>query len=97
MDYKDAITILSAVCAIVFGYLAFVRNKKADDKKAGSDEGMIMAEIGYIKANTDEIKLEQKEQRKSNLEFVSRLTQVETDLKNALVRINQIERAINHE
>ena len=97
MDYKDAITILSAVCAIVFAYLAFVRNKKADDKKAGSDEGMIMAEIGYIKANTDEIKLEQKEQRKSNLEFVSRLTQVETDLKNALVRINQIERAINHE
>lgn len=46
-----------------------------------------------IKANTDEIKAEQKEQRKTNTEFVTRLTAVEASAKQAHKRIDTLERA----
>ena len=47
----------------------------------------------HIKANTDEIKAEQKEQRKTNTEFVTRLTAVEASAKQAHKRIDTLERA----
>ena len=36
--------------------------------------GTILTEIGYIKANTEGIKTEQKEQRRTNVELVSRMS-----------------------
>lgn len=48
-------------------------------------------EIGYIKANTDEIKAEQKEQRKTNVEVVTRLTAVEASAKQAHKRLDAFE------
>ena len=50
---------------------------------------------GYIKANTDEIKAEQKEQRKTNTEFVTRLTDVEASAKQAHKRLDHIEKRMD--
>lgn len=44
-----------------------------------------------IKANTDEIKAEQKEQRKTNVEVVTRLTAVEASAKQAHKRLDAFE------
>lgn len=89
--WLTVLSIVSTICAIVFGYVAFVRNRdkdKTDDAKA---DATVLTEIGYIKANTDEIKAEQKEQRKTNTEFISRLTAVEESAKQAHKRIDRIE------
>ena len=91
MEIRDIISVVSAVCAIVFAYLAFTRNKTKDEREDAGTEASIMAEIGYIRANTDEIKNEQKEQRKSNLEFVTRLTQLESDVRGMESRITRLE------
>ncbi len=56
--------------------------------------GTICTELGYIKANTDEIKAEQREQRKTNTEVVSRLTAAEASAKQAHQRINGLENRI---
>ena len=48
-----------------------------------------------IKANTDEIKAEQKEQRKTNTEFVTRLTDVEASAKQAHKRLDHIEKRMD--
>ena len=74
---------LFTVCAIVFGYIAFVRNRDKDKESNVKHDATVLTEIGYIKANTDEIKAEQKEQRKTNTEFVTRLTDVEASAKQA--------------
>lgn len=86
-----ALSIVSAVCAIVFGYIAFVRNRDKDKESDIKAEATVLTEIGYIKGGIDDIKAEQREQRKTNTEFVSRLTAVEENAKQAHKRIDRIE------
>lgn len=91
------ISVVSSLCAIVFGVAAFRRNQKKDDAEAGSEKGTMLTEIGYIKGGIDDIKAEQREQRKTNTEFVSRLTEVEASAKQAHKRLDGIERRIEKE
>lgn len=87
-----AVSVLGAVgtvCAIIFGYLAFTRGKSKDSTETGEKTGTILTELGYIKANTDEIKAEQKDQRKINMEIYSRLSTVEASAKQAHKRIDE--------
>jgi len=52
----------------------------------------LLSDIGYIKSGVDDIKSEQKEQRKTNIEVVSRLTAVEESAKQAHKRIDEIKK-----
>ena len=90
MTGLEILGIISSVCAIVFGYLAFFRNRKKDDTEEGKSAGTMLSDIGYIKAGVNDIKTEQKEQRKTNIEVVSRLTAVEESTKQAHKRIDEI-------
>ena len=86
-----ALSVISTVCAIIFGYMAFSRGKKKDDADEGKTSGTMLTEIGYIKGGIDDIKTEQREQRKTNTEFVTRLTAVEESAKQAHKRIDRID------
>lgn len=92
MSWVEVLGIISTVCAIVFGYLAFARNKTKDTQEEAKNDATLLTEIGYIKANTDEIKAEQKEQRKTNIDFITRLTAVEESAKQAHKRIDELKR-----
>lgn len=97
---EQVLTVLSAVstvCAIVFGYLAFVRNRDKDNADEAKSDATVLTEIGYIKANTDEIKAEQKELRKTNTEFMERLVAVEASAKQAHKRLDTMEGHVNKE
>jgi len=50
-----ALGIMGTICAIVFGYATFKRNKKIDDSTEGKESGTILTEIGYIKAAWDSV------------------------------------------
>lgn len=86
-----AVSAISTICAIIFGYAAFSRNKKKDDSDDGKATGTILTELGYIKGGVDDVKAEQREQRKTNTELVSRLTAVEESAKQAHKRIDRME------
>jgi hypothetical protein len=85
------IGVAGTLLGIVFSYIAFFRNSKKDSKDDGKEAGTMLTELGYIKANTDEIKTEQREQRKTNMEVVTRLTAVEASAKQAHKRIDRLE------
>lgn len=89
------LSLISTVCAIIFGYSAFRRNGRADISAHAAKDATFLTEIGYIKANTDEIKSEQKEQRKMNTEVISRLTAVEESVRQAHKRINRLDSEVN--
>lgn len=93
----SGLSAFSTVCAIVFGYVAFSRNKKKDNEDEAKTNGTMLTEIGYIKGGIDDIKTEQREQRKTNTEFVSRLTAVEESAKQAHKRIDRVELKELHE
>ena len=91
---EGILTVLSAVstvCAIVFGYIAFVRNRDKDQTDEAKSDATVLTEIGYIKGGIDDIKAEQREQRKNNMEFIERLVAVEASAKQAHKRLDTLE------
>lgn len=91
----SAVSVISSVCAIVFGYIAFVRNRDSDKTKEAKSDATILTELGYIKGGIDDVKAEQREQRKTNTDFAGRLVSVEASAKQAHKRIDSIEQHIN--
>lgn len=83
--------ILGTVCAIVFGYHAFSRNRKKDEEEEGKESGTLLTEIGYIKSGVDDIKRKQAEQDRQHIEVVTRLTAVEVSTKQAHKRLDRME------
>ena len=92
MNAGTIISLVVGAAGIVFGLVTLFRNKKQDDTQEGRTSGTILSDIGYIKAGVDDIKTEQKEQRKTNIELVSRLTAVEESTKQAHKRIDELKR-----
>ena len=91
MDWVSILAVVGTVCSIVFGYLAFSRNKIHDERGAGQQTGTILTELGYVKSGVDDIKAETREQRKVNTELYSRITAVESSAKQAHHRIDRLE------
>lgn len=89
------LSVISTVCAIVFGYIAFVRNRDSDKTKEAKSNATILTELGYIKDGIDDVKAEQREQRKANTDFVGRLVSVEASAKQAHKRLDHIEQQIS--
>ena len=46
------LSVVSTVCAIVFGYAAFARNRKSDTESEAKSDATVLTEIGYIKGGT---------------------------------------------
>ena len=44
------LSVVSTICAIVFGYVAFARNGKKDVADEAKSDATVLTEIGYIKA-----------------------------------------------
>lgn len=91
MNWTSLVAVVGTVCSIVFGYLAFVRNKHQDDMGDGVQTGTILSELGYVKSGVDDIKAETREQRKTNTELYSRMSAVESSAKQAHHRIDRLE------
>ncbi len=92
---KDIISTLAIVLGMVFGIVALFRNKKSDDSGDGQKMGQIISDLGYLKSNTDDIKCEQRDQRKVNTEVYSRLSAVEGSASSAHKRLDRIDCVLN--
>lgn len=90
-ELVDIIKTIAIILGMAFGIVALFRGKKADDSGDGQKMGQIMSDLGYLKSNTDDIKAEQREQRKVNTEVYSRLSAVEGSASSAHKRIDRID------
>lgn len=93
--FKTILSVASTVCAIIFGYLAFSRNKKADDVEDGKRSGAVFTELGYIRSSVDRIERKQDKQGDELITVLSRLAAVEESDKNAHKRITALENRSN--
>ena len=90
------IGLLCTLAGVLIAWAGYRLNAKKDTKAEGQEIGTVLTELGYIKANTDEIKAEQKEQRKTNTEFYERMSAVEASAKQAHKRIDRLEGLDHH-
>ena len=86
-----SVGLICTVLGVVLSYAVYSRNKEKDNKLEGRQDGVMLTEIGYIKSGIDDIKSEQREQRKINTEVYSKLSAVEASSTQAHLRIDRIE------
>ena len=91
LEVTVALSLLFAGLAAVVAYLAYQAKVKKGAKDDGKESGMVLSELGYIKGGIDDLKQENREQRKTNTEVLERLTTVEASTKQAHKRLDRIE------
>lgn len=91
MEWAQGISLLGTAVAIVCSLAALLRNNKNDNREEAQQQGAILTELGYIKSGIDDIKEEQREQRKINQEVNNRLSAVEIKADRAHARIDRKE------
>lgn len=84
------IGLASSFFSIVFAYIAFRRSNKDDLLKEGKNEGLIISDIGYIKACVDRVEknLNVVDERYRNVS--ERLVKLEEGLSNIIKRVDEI-------
>lgn len=77
-----------AIVSVVIALLSLSRSKKKDTESDGKHEGVIVSDIGYIKAGVDDLKNENRETRKELQGMTERITRCEESAKQAHRRID---------
>lgn len=90
-EYSWVFGLIGTLLGIIISYAAFLRNSKRDSNDDGRETGMVLTELGYIKGGIDDLKADNREQKKTNTEMITRLTAVEASAKQAHKRLDRME------
>ena len=82
--------LVTSLLSIMFAFLAFKRSEKHDLKKEGKNEGLILSDIGYIKACVDRMEKNITSVDERYREVLERLSKVEEGLDNTKKAVNEI-------
>ena len=77
---------------LIFGFITYSRNKKTDDTAEGKQGGIMLTEIGYIKAGIDDVKRDTREFRVEIQNLHDRIVRNEESCKQAHKRIDGLEK-----
>lgn len=96
MSYElliSLIGLIGALSSVIFSYLAFKRSNKKDDKEEGKAEGVMISDIGYIKACVDRLEKNFNKVDELYKNISERVIKLETSLTNLSLRIEQLEQS----
>lgn len=84
------VSLMASLSSIAFAYLAFKRSERQDQRKDAKNEGLILSDIGYIKACVDRVEknLNKVDERDRNI--AERLAKVEESVVNVTKRVDEI-------
>ena len=83
---------IGGIAGVIFGLASMFRNKKSDDKSEGKEDGIILTELGYIKAGVDDMKRDTREFRNEMQELHDRVVRNEESCKQAHKRIDGLQK-----
>lgn len=86
------ISAIGCILGMVFGLVALFRNKKIDDAKHGKEDGIVLTELGYIKAGVDDLKRDNRDMRIEMQSLHDKVTRVEESCKQSHKRIDKLEK-----
>lgn len=91
VELTAVISIACTVLGAAIGFATFRKNGEKDAEEKGKADGVVLTEIGYIKAGIDDIKRKQDRQDELYIKIAERLTAVEASAKQAHHRIDRLE------
>ena len=80
------------IAGAVFGAVNVSRNKQTDDKREGKEDGIVLTEIGYIKAGVDDLKHDNRDIRAEVQNIHDKVTQTAESCKQAHKRLDKLEK-----
>lgn len=80
------------ITGAVFGAINASRNKQSDDKREGREDGILLTEIGYVKAGVDDLKRDNRDIRLEMQAIHDKVTQTAESCKQAHKRIDKLEK-----
>lgn len=80
------------IAGTIFGLVSLFRNKKHDDKTEGKEDGIILTELGYIKAGVDDMKRDTREFRSEMQKLHDSVTRIDESCKQAHKRIDVLQK-----
>lgn len=90
MNVETVVSLCIAACALLFSALSYRRNSNNDSADIITQRATLTADIRYIRASIDEIKLENRAIRTDLDEVKSKLVEVEASTKSAHKRLDDI-------
>lgn len=90
MEWIAVVGAIGACSSILFGYIGYQKGLKKDCKQEGVENGVLHADIEYIKRRSDDTLLEVKETNKGLNALAERVARVEESAKQAHKRIDGI-------
>ncbi len=89
------VSLCASVSGIVFAYLAFKRTKEEDSKRSGKSEGVMISDIGYIKACIDRVEKNINKVDDLYRVVTERLVKLEESLRVLEKRVDELSGADN--
>ena len=83
-------SLIFGLSGMTVGIIAATRNRKTDIKTDAKEDGMVLTELGYIKAGVDDLKHDNREIRADMQLLHERITRNEESCKQAHKRINDL-------
>jgi predicted nucleic acid-binding Zn-ribbon protein len=90
METTTLLAVLSPIASMAFAFFAFRRNQKLDDGQTGREMGALLSDIGYIKAQLDEVKHKLEASDNRHTELAERISAVEQSAKSAHRRLDAL-------
>jgi predicted nucleic acid-binding Zn-ribbon protein len=90
MNVQTFITCVASTCAIIFGYIAFLKGTKKESRDSGQEGGELKRDMQYVRDRIDDVFLEQKETNRNLNALSERVTRVEESAKSAHHRIDEL-------
>ncbi len=84
------VSAIGVIAAVVTGFIGYQNGLRKNSSSDGEARGVLMTEIGYIKAGIDDIKKQQERQEREQNELLIRMSTVENDQKTMWKRIDEL-------
>lgn len=84
------VSVIGGLAGVIFGLASYRRNRQHDDAEDGRESGIVLTELGYIKAGVDDLKRKQEKQDDQMIKILSDLTAVQESAKQAHKRIDEL-------
>ena len=90
------IAAVGAVVAVVTGFIGYQNGLKKNSCRDGEERGVLMTDIGYIKAGIDDLKKQMVDLMQAQNELNLRVTMLEKEQKTMWKRIDESQKCIEN-
>lgn len=91
MDWTALLAFATGISGIILGWIGRTRAFKQEITQEATSDAVLRADVGYIKAGVDDVRLEQRQQRARFDELSEKVARVDESAKQAHKRIDRLE------